>query len=300
MRNRNCYTIAILWLAFLLTGCGPSFKEPDENGIQTNDSTIPPLTLEILKNSEYQALNGSKLIQLVDGKYEVSSGSDTLTVRMLDEVAFGDLNSDGVQDAAILLVENLGGTGDFYNLVPVFNNDGAPSPSSGYHLGDRVIVNSVIIADQLIHLEMLVQAPNDPLCCPSLPMRKSFKFYWGPGLVEVQVSSGTSAQGMRTVEIENPIDGGIVSNPFRLSGKVSIAPFENTLMVKILDSNEIPVYQGPVMVIAPDIGSPGTFDADIDLSGSPVLPGKYRIEILDVSMADGSILAMDSIDIQLK
>lgn len=300
MRNRIRYTIAILWLAFLLTGCGHSFKQPDENGIQTSDSTITPLTLEMLKNSEYQALNGSKLIQLVDGIYETGSGSDTLTVRMLDKVAFGDLNSDGVQDAAILLVENIGSTGDYYNLVPVFNNDGAPSPSSGYHLGDRVIVNSVKIADQLIKLEMLVQAPNDPLCCPSLPMRKSFKFYWGSGLVEVQVSSGTTAYGLRTIEIDHPVESEIVSNPIRLSGKVSIAPFENTLMVKILDSNEIPVYQGPVMVIAPDIGSPGTFEVDIDLSGSPVLPGKYRIEILDLSMADGSILAMDSIDIQLK
>ena len=294
----------VLVLVILFTGCGQPAGLPAQN--QTTPSldpayTIPaPLTLEMLKNTEYQAQNGMRLVKMVDGKYEIGSGADYMSVSMLDKVAFGDLNSDSSQDAAIILVENYGGSGAFEYLVPVFNNSGAPLPSSGFFLGDRVVVNSLNIADGRIILDMLVQAPNDPLCCPSQPMTQSYKFYWGPGLIPVKVSSGTPTGGLREIVFDTPREGDEVSNPIQLTGKVSISPFENTLVVRIMDSNNNQIYQGPIMVSSPDMGAPGSFDAMVDISGSPVSPGMIRIEILDISMADGSTLAMDSVELILK
>jgi len=263
-------------------------------------ATLVPLTLEMLANTEYQAQNGMTLVNLVDGRYETGSGADYLSVSMLDQAAFGDLNSDGTLDAAIILAENYGGTGQFEYLVPVFNSDGHPSPSSGYFLGDRVVVNSIGITNSLINLDILTHAPNDALCCPSQVMTQSFRFYWGPGLVQVHTTSRTPAGGLREIIIESPINSREVSNQVQITGRVSISPFENTLLVRMMDSNNIPAYQGPIQVNSPDMGAPGTFDTMVELSSTPINPGMIRIEIMEISMADGSILAMDSVDVFLK
>jgi hypothetical protein len=54
-----------------------------------------------------------------------------------------------------------------------------------------------------------------------------------------------------------------------------------------------------VAVIAPDLGAPGTFDTTINIGG--LLSGSViRIEIQDISAADGSLLAMDSVELVVK
>lgn len=294
----------IFVLLVLVAGCGQGPGLPAQSQVtpsQDSAYTIPaPLTLDLLKNAEYPAQNGTVLAKLVDGKYETGSGTNYLSVSMLEQVAFGDLNSDGSQDAAIILVENYGGTGRFEYLVPVFNNSGSALPSSGLFLGDRVAINSMEIADGRIRLEMLVHGPNDPICCPSQPMTQSFKFYWGPGLIQVHATSSTPSGDVREIVIESPDKESQVSMQIQLTGSVSISPFENTLEVRIVDVNNIQIYQGAIMVSAPDFGAPGNFDVLVDLSGSSISSGMIRIEILDISMADGSTLAMDSVDVTLK
>jgi hypothetical protein len=269
-------------------------------GFPQNTPISGDITIEMLKNAEYQTQNSMTLVKLVDGKYEAGSGTDYLSVSMLEQAAFGDLNADGTQDAAIILVENYGGTGQFEYLVPVFNSGASLSSSSGYFLGDRVAVNSMSIVDGRITLDMLVHAPNDGLCCPSQSMTQSFHFYWGPDLVLVHAISGTSADALREISIEAPTAGSEVTNQIQLKGSVIIAPFENTLLVRIMDVNNTPIYQGPIMVSAPGMGVPGTFDALVDLSSSSTSPGSIRIEVMEMSMADGSTLAMDSVDVTLK
>ena len=300
----NRYLQMSLLLVVILAACSLPSSQP--GNVQVTPSLIPvtpttvPLTLEMLKNTEYQAQNGTTLVNLLDGKYEAGSGVDYLSVSMLDQAAFGDLNSDGTPDAAIILAENYGGSGQFMYLVPVFNSGGFPSPSSGYFLGDRVTVNSIGIANSRITLDMLVHSPNDALCCPSQAMTQSFKFYWGPGLIQVHSTSGTPAGGLREIVIDSPVNSSEVSNQIQITGSVSISPFENTLLVRIMDANNSPFYQGPIQVDTPDMGAPGTFDVLVDLSSFPADPGMIRIEIMDLSMADGSILAMDSVDVKLK
>ena len=45
---------------------------------------------------------------------------------MMDLVAFGDLDGDGIWDAAVVLEANGGGSGTFRSLEAVVNEDGAP------------------------------------------------------------------------------------------------------------------------------------------------------------------------------
>jgi hypothetical protein len=53
------------------------------------------------------------------------------------------------------------------------------------------------------------------------------------------------------------------------------------------------------MVTAPDLGAPGTFDAPISLDGIPSGTMVY-IEIQDLSAADGSLLALDTVKLTVK
>ena len=47
----------------------------------------------------------------------LSEGENTLRVSLLDKIVFADLDGDGNEDAAVILVENYGGTGQFEYLV---------------------------------------------------------------------------------------------------------------------------------------------------------------------------------------
>ena len=93
---------------------------------------VPPtpaaLTLDMLRNGTYYAPYYNRTVTLVNGAYSEGSGADLYSVQMLDTVAFGDLNGDGTGDAAILLVENSGGSGEFESVVAVLNMGGAAFP----------------------------------------------------------------------------------------------------------------------------------------------------------------------------
>jgi hypothetical protein len=301
--------MAFVIFAVLAAGCSPSPGIPAQSSVTPTinpeflQATLfpGPITLDVLKNSEYPVQNGMKLVQLVDGKYESGSGADYISASMLNMAAFGDLNADGNGDAAVILVENYGGTGQFEYLVPVFFiAGGGASASSGFFLGDRVTVNSMSMQNGVVTLDMLVHSPNDGLCCPSQPMTQSYRFYWGAGLVMVHATSGTAENGFRNISLEAPVGESQVSKQIQIKGNVTIAPFENTLLLRIIDVNNSPIYEGPIMVSAPDMGAPGTFDTIVDISSGLPNPGAIRIEVSEVSMADGSTLVLDSVDVILK
>ena len=142
-----------------------------------------PLTLEALKNAEYPSdLTPAKKLKLDNGKYEeaIQPGAASKIVVSLSQLyAMGDLNEDGVDDAAVVLIGNTGGSGTFYQLVAVLNEGGTPRPVATALLGDRINLESLSIKSGEIVVEMLTQGPQDPLCCPSQKSTRSFKLQGG-------------------------------------------------------------------------------------------------------------------------
>jgi hypothetical protein len=61
----------------------------------------------------------------------------------------------------------------------------------------------------------------------------------------------------------------------------------------------VELASGPIQVTAAEMGGPGTFDSIISL-GSILSGTVVRIEIQDLSAADGSLLAMDSAELVVK
>jgi heat shock protein HslJ len=127
-------------------------------------------TVEALKNAEYLSeWTASGQAVLSDGEYRESivPGSATKIVIILsDRMAFG-YASDGQPLAAVILITNPGGSGTFYSLSAVVEQDGKPVNIATTLLGDRVRINSLAVKGDEIVVDMVTQGPDDPFCCPT-------------------------------------------------------------------------------------------------------------------------------------
>ena len=129
-----------------------------------------PLSVESLQNTTYQGIY-PETVQLSDGRYEgepfQEDGASRPMLIFIEPTAFGDLDGDGLEDAAVLLVETSGGSGAFIYLAAVLNQDGKPHNQATLLLGDRVQVDELTIETGEIQIKMLAHGPDDPLCCPT-------------------------------------------------------------------------------------------------------------------------------------
>lgn len=256
----------------------------------------PELSLDSLRNATYYAPFYERTVTLVNGSYSEGSGATAYSVQMLDVYALGDLNGDGKFDAAVILTENGGGSGVFESVVAVINLGGAPHQTGQVQLGDRVLVNSADISSGVIHLNMIVQGPNDPLCCPSQAEVQSF-WLLGNNLWLMRVTSGPTGIE-RSINITYPSNWVDVTNPFMVNGDVPISPFENTLSYAIYLLDGTKVNESSLMVSSAGMGTPGTFSQTFNLSSAGITD-LVVIQFKDLSAADGSILALGSVVVNL-
>jgi hypothetical protein len=103
-------------------------------------------------------------------------GSATrLSVRIGDILATGDLDHDGVDDAAVTLIVDPGGSGTFIYLTAVLNEVQGPRAVASTLLGDRVAVKSIAIQDDTIVVRLLEHGPGEPLASvPTFPIDRIF------------------------------------------------------------------------------------------------------------------------------
>ncbi len=264
---------------------------------------VAPLTADALKNAEYTLTgfdNATHVYHFADGKYSRGadpSASDFADIRLLDTISFGDLNADGADDAAVLIAENYGGTGVFVSLAAVLNEDGKPRHAATTMIDDRPQINKMEIRGGAIFVDAVIHGVNDPGCCPEFAVTRSYKLI-GVSLTLVNATSKTPGGQERVITIDSPLDGADVGGALIISGSVTIAPFENTLSLRVYNDQGNELSAGPIVVNAPDPGAPGAFNATLDLSAFP--PGNIRIEISDLSAADGSVLALDSVEVVVR
>ncbi|MBN2386966.1 MAG: hypothetical protein JXB85_08090 [Anaerolineales bacterium] len=276
----------------------PFVPDPaDIAGPPLPDVLYDPLTEELIRNAQYilAGPNGLEAVQLVDGVFQQGQGGDFVSIVLLAPIAFGDLNGDGNPDAAALAAENYGGSGQFVYLIVYLNQMGQPLIGMTRFIDDRPIVNALDIVDGRIVLAAVIHAAVDALCCPSFQVVETY----GLGLGLVRLTSFTPLGYERAITIDAPADGDVVSDSVRVAGSITIAPFENNLEYHVYDQTGGELVSGPLLVSAPELGAPGTFDLVIDLSAIPPEVG-VRLEIQDVNMSDGSLFAMDSVSLTIR
>ena len=293
---------ALLVLALVVMACQIPSSLPNSVPPAAASTALPPkpadLTVEMLRNGTYFAPYYGRTVTLVNGAFSAGTGADKYSIKMLDLVTFGDLNGDGVNDATFIMVEDGGGSGQFESVIAVLNAGGTPTPAGYAKLGDRVQIHSLAIAAGQLNLKMLVQGPNDPMCCPSQIVKQTYQMvkniFW-----LTQISTFTPDNQERSLIINSPVGEASVTNPFTINGSFTIAPFENTLSVRIYLPDETKVNESALTVDPGGVaGGPGKFSKTIDLSSAGIT-GTIIVQFLDVSAADGSTMALASVVVNI-
>lgn len=165
MKNYKFWVILFPVLLALVSACS---HQPTGKG-------NGQLTENILKNTTYH-IGELGTIRLNNGVFKRQYGEDATQMHQvnLEKIAFGDLNGDGVNDAAVILAWQNGGIGTFKYLVALQNSSGLPQQIDSILLGDRVQIDGLPIASGAVALEMVTHAPKDPMCCPSQQIKQTF------------------------------------------------------------------------------------------------------------------------------
>ena len=197
---------------FIRTGwllCIPS----DQAAAAGSPSAPPGLSPQELANATYQSqFTQSGSAPLTDGTYSEAAapGSASQTsVTLTDNIAYGQLNNRPT--AVVILVTDLGGSGTFFDLALLINQAGQPVNVAIAPVGDRVQINSVTIENNQIVVDMIQAGPDDPLCCPSQQVMRTYELQ-GDQLLEsstqvVQPDSGSASALSSTTWVLNSING---------------------------------------------------------------------------------------------
>ncbi|MGE3151647.1 MAG: hypothetical protein AB7G48_10475 [Nitrospiraceae bacterium] len=144
---------------------------------------------EILRNMTYPSewtKNGQA--SLAEGLYEepaAPGSASKVVVRLTDFVAMGTI--DGRTIVALVIVTDSGGSGVFSDLYLMSQQEHLWILMDRAHLGDRIRVNSIAVERGLVNLDLTIQAPDDPICCPT----KRSRIYY-------------ALQGRRLVKVNDP------------------------------------------------------------------------------------------------
>ena len=117
--------------------------------------------------------------------------------------------------------------------------------------------------------------------------------------VQVLLEAAVAARRPPPPEIvlETPVTGATVGNSVELRGWISTVPFENNLTYRVYSEGGVVIDRGWIMVKG-DLGERGTFAKSIALADTPAA-GPVRIEVRDVSEADGTLFASTTVQVFL-
>lgn len=304
---RKRSSLLVAFLLFFLIGCAPASPAgttaPAPAATSTPETPTPAPDYETqIRNAQYQLgfPDSLRVVQLTDGKYETGApgGADYVSVTVMDFIARGDLNGDGADEVAAAVAENYGGTGVFVFVAVYSTVNGELAFQTSTFVDDRPAINALAVENGEISLDAITHATDDPFCCPTLRNARHYRLI-NDQLQLADYVTFTPDGRPRAITIESPADGSEVFSSVQVKGSFAIAPFENTLAFRIYDVGGVELSAGAFTVTAPDLGAPGTFDTTINLGG--LLSGSViRIEIQDISAKDGSLLAMDSVELVVK
>ena len=108
-------------------------------------------------------------VRLVASRGESQSGPGSATkirTSVFGKPAYGDLDGDGDDDAAVLLVQEPGGTGTFYYVAAALNVNGLYRGTNAILLGDRIAPQNVAIRNGLVVANYADRRPEEPMSAP--------------------------------------------------------------------------------------------------------------------------------------
>lgn len=130
-------------------------------------------------NTSYIVENES--VELIDGSAQQPIPGSSTTIKTFawenqDNPTHADLNNDGHQDAALLLIQNPGGSGTFYYVAAALYTKNTYKGTNAVYLGDRIIPTDIGTSDGKIYVDYLSREDSEPMSTkPSIETRKWFR-----------------------------------------------------------------------------------------------------------------------------
>ena len=149
-------------------------------------ATVPRLTREQLKGATYVLPTNwggppDGLLPMVGGSYTYAfiPGAASVERHLLDRgVAFGDHNSDQVEDAVVILMLVSAGTGTFYHLAAVLKERWQPRPLAPEFLEHRIIIEQVDISTDEVALVFKTYGEEERFgSTPTLQMKQRYRLH---------------------------------------------------------------------------------------------------------------------------
>lgn len=161
--------LAALFCFTTLVGCSSSAKESDK---QTSNTITDAL------NDTYN-VDGTQ-VKLTDGKSEIEAApgsASKIVTTVWEQPVVGDLNGDKVDDAALILIQDSGGSGTFYYLAAsIVSKEDKSTGENAIFLGDRISPKSINIKDGSIIVNYLDRKTDEPMSAtPTVEKNLSFK-----------------------------------------------------------------------------------------------------------------------------
>ncbi len=148
----------------------------------------------VASNVSFDPLNTTYTIDgasvtLVNGKAEeevLGESPTKITTEIFGEPTLGDLNADGRKDAAIILVDEPGGSGTFYYVAVALNLPSGTKGTNAFLLGDRITPQTLEIRNGEVIANYADRKPGEPMAAqPSIGVSKYLKIN-GTSLEEVK------------------------------------------------------------------------------------------------------------------
>jgi hypothetical protein len=300
--------ILLLSACLILTACrsfASATPEPDSAFRTASPPETPtpaPDYVNRIRQADYQlGLTAvPRIVQLTDGRFEQGTpgAEDFLSVTVTDFTTRGDLDGDGVSEYAALVAESYGGTGVFVFLTVFSEADDKLVFRASSLVDDRPQINSLAMESGELFLDATVHGRDEPMCCPTLRTARHYR------LVNNQLDMSdyvtfTPDGRPRTLVLESPANGAEVFRSVSVKGSVALAPFENNLVYRIYDIGGVELAIGSITVTATEPGEPGVFEQTI-LLGNILSGAVVRLEVQDINAEDGSLFAMDSVELVVK
>lgn len=180
--------LVLIVLVFLAPGCAgsgiPQGADPGTPPPVARPSVSSPgsgqvLTLETLHNASFPLpeANGN-LIKFTEGKFRgpvVLGSTEETRFVILDRLGRGDLDGDGIEDAALLMVKDPTGDTPECTLWAVINQGGVPDPRGAIVLGQKVLVGGMTIEALKIYVDIVRPGPEDVEGMPVRRIKESYK-----------------------------------------------------------------------------------------------------------------------------
>ncbi len=194
--------------------------------IRSKNNIVPVVQASNPLNITYVV--GGQSFNLVNGKAELvtENSSSKNTLFIFGEPVYGDLDKDGDNDAAVLLVNNPGGSGIFYYAALAINNNGAYSATGTMLLGDRIAPQTVEIQDGHALYNFAERKGTDPMSTPPSIGKSVWVYY--------NAKDNTIGEWVKNFEGET--DNKTLINSISTTDKY-IHPLKWPPVVTVLDSN---------------------------------------------------------------